>query len=357
MSSLASVTARAPVGDGPFVARIDANGAFDEHFAGGGRLELPTGGVRYSVGVDGAGRVLVAYIKGSTVVLSRFEPDGTPSPGFGNGGTRVLPCGCGDGYRQVRLVRAPNGRMLLVVDRLPPGPETGGTRLEIYRFTPDGAPDPSFGRAGKLAFTSPHGELAQAVVAAPGGAVLIGGTSCCGARQVFIERVTAAGRPDHRFDRVAASSVRRLTALGEFPTLAALAPRADGGLVAIGTSEGRQGFYLRLGRDGRLAKSFGRRGLARLPFLVDSAAAGVGGAIFVVGEPPPYGRYHAYRVLPDGVPDPAYNGARGIVVPLFGVPARVMPIGGGRMLVTDKGLTECIRECGPSEPALARFLE
>jgi hypothetical protein len=343
--------------NGPAVLRIDPGGTADGGFAGDGSLEVPTSGDHYTVGADVAGRVLVAYIEGPSIFVRRFAADGTFDQSFGKGRRTVLHCECGGGYRQVRWVGATGGRMLLVVDRALPGNEGGGSQFEIFRFLSGGGLDPSFGKAGKLKFVSPHSELARAVVVAPSGAILIGGSSCCGPRQIFLERVTAGGRLDHRFDHTAASSVRRLTALGEFPTLAAIVPRRDGGLVAIGTSQRRQGFYLRLRKDGRLVKGFGRRGLATLPFLVDSAVAGVGGAIFAIGEPAPYGGYRAFRILPNGRPDPAYGGAKGLRVPLPGAPARVTPIAPGKLLVTDKGDYECIRQCSPAEPALARFLE
>ncbi len=343
--------------NGPAVLRIDPGGTVDGGFAGKGSLEVPTGGDHYTVGADAAGRVLVAYIDGPSILVRRFAADGTLDRGFGEGGKTILHCECGGGYRQVRWVRAADGRMLLVVDRALPGNEGGGSQFEIFRFLSGGGLDPSFGKAGKLKFVSPHGELARAVVVAPSGAILIGGSSCCGPRQIFIERVTAGGHLDRRFDRTAKSSARRLTVLGEFPTLAAIAPRPDGSLVAIGASQRRQGFYLRLGKDGRLAKGFGRRGLATLPFLVDSAVPGIGGAIFAIGEPAPYGSSHAFRILPNGRPDPAYGGAKGLRVPLPGAPVRVTPIAPGKLLVTDKGDYECIRQCSPAEPALARFLE
>jgi uncharacterized delta-60 repeat protein len=343
--------------NGPYVARFSPAGKPDGGFAGDGRLELPTGANHYTVGADGIGRVLVAYQRGAIIFTRRFEADGTIDPSFGKGGTEVLHCACATGYRQLRWLRAPSGRLFLVIDRLPGRGEGKGSRFEIFRLLADGKPDGSFGRGGKLAYASAHGEIARAVAVAPGGAILIGGNPYSGPRQIFLERIGAGGRPDRRFDRTAAGSVRRLNSLGEFPSLAAVVPRADGGLVAIGSSDGRGGFYLRLRADGRLARSFGRRGLVRLPFLVDSAAAGTAGAIFVVGEPPPYGRYHAYRVLADGKPDPAFNGAGGIVVPLPGVPARVTPIGGGKVLVTNKGDYECVRECEPPEPAIALFHE
>jgi uncharacterized delta-60 repeat protein len=337
---------------GPAVLRYTPSGKADGHFGGSGRLELPTDGNSYTVGVDAAGRVLVAYAREATVVVSRFGADGAADRGFGKGGEKVLHCECGGGYRQFRWVRAPKGRMLLVVVRELPGREGGGTQFEIFRFLAGGDLDHSFGKAGKLTYVSPHGELPRAVVVANGGAILIGGSKCCGARRIFLERIGPGGKLDRAFDRIAASSARRLSALGEFPTLAALAPSPDGGVSVLGTSEGRRGFDLRLRKDGRLMKTFGHEGLALLPFGVESAAPGVDGAIFALG-----GYYRAHRILPNGRVDHSYGGAGGISVPLSGGPARVTPIAPGKFLVTDKGDYECIRQCSPAEPGLVRFLE
>lgn len=342
--------------NGPYVARFHPNGSADHGFGKDGRLELPKGEDHYAVAVDAARKVLVVYSHGSKAIVRRFGSDGSPDTSFGKDGTKTLRCGC-RGYSQVRWVNAPGGRMLLVVDRELSKAKGGGTRFEIFRFLPGGGLDHSFGKAGEATFDSPHTELARAVVAAPSGAILIGGSNCCGARQIFLERVGPGGSPDRAFDRVAAGSARRLTALGEFPSLTAVVPTADGGLAALGTSEGRQGFDLRLRKNGHLDRGFGKRGLVRLSFLVDSAAPGTGGAIFAVGEPKRGAWYHAFRVLPNGRPDPAYKGAAGIRVPLSGYPARVTPIAPGEMLVTDKGDYECIRQCTPPEPGMARFLE
>jgi uncharacterized delta-60 repeat protein len=342
--------------NGPYVARFDPSGSADHGFGEDGRLELPKGDQNYTVAVDAAGKVLVTYSQGSKLTIRRFGSDGSADMSFGRDGTKTLRCGCG-GYSQLRWVKAPGGRMLIVIDRELSKEKGGGTRFRVFRFLRGGGLDHSFGRAGVATFDSPHSELAHAVVVSPNGAILIGGSNCCGARQIFLERVGPDGSPDRAFDRVAAGSARRLTALGEFPTLTAVIPTAGGGLAALGTSEGRHGFYLRLLKDGHLDKGFGKRGLVGLPFLVDAAAPGTDGAIFAIGEPKRYSQYHAFRVLPNGRPDPAYKGAAGIRVPLPGYPARVTPIAPGKVLVTDKGDYECIRQCTPAEPGLARFLE
>jgi uncharacterized delta-60 repeat protein len=342
--------------NGPYVARFDPDGKIDTGFGDDGRLKVPTGYSDYTVGVDAAGRVLVAYSSKKKLIIRRFESDGSVDKSFANGGIKTLRCAACAGYGQVRWVSAPGGQRLFVADHvLSKG--VGGSLFEVFRFLAGGGLDHSFGKAGKATFESPHRELAHAVVAAQNGAILIGGSNCCGARQIFLERIGPGGEPDRAFDRVATGSARRLTALGEFPTLTAVVPTAGGGLAALGTSEGRHGFYLRLRKDGHLDTGFGKRGLVGLPFLVDAAVPGTDGAIFAIGEPKRYSQYHAFRVLPNGRPDPAYNGAAGIRVPLPGYPARITPIAPGEMLVTDKGSYECIRQCTPAEPGLARFLE
>ena len=345
--------------NGPYLVRFDPRGNFDGGFEGDGRLRLSKEGSRFTVAADGAGGVLVAAVEGGAFVINRYRPGGATDIKFGHFGTVVVHGDGTDNYPQLRLLRSPDRRILLSVTYavLSKKKEVVGGRIELFRFLPDGRPDRTFGKDGAVKLKSRHADTPRSVTVARDGAILLGGSPCCGARRIHVERVGPRGRTDHRFDRAAASSVRRLSALGEFPTLAAVVPRADGGLVAIGSSQGRHGFYLRLRADGHLVRGFGRRGLVRLPFIVDSAVPGTDGAIFAVGEVKPYSRYyHAFRILPSGRPDPAYDGDRGIRVPLAGVPARVASIGGGRNLVTDKGDFECRSYC-PSEPAIAGFRE
>jgi uncharacterized delta-60 repeat protein len=340
--------------NGRFVVRIESSGRMDGSYAGDGTLELPPG-YDYTVVTDPAGRTLIADLEPNrhTVVIRRFKGDGSLDRGFGKAGTVSVACSrCGERFIGLRLLPSPGNRILLDVNV----PESHlQSRVRLFRFRENGAPDRRFGRAGAFSFASAP-SLPRAVAVAADGAVLLGGAGCCDAPKIYLERVTADGKLDARFNRAAARSVGRLSRPGESLTLGAVVPRSGGGLAALGGSQKGKGYMLRLKRDGSLAGGFGKRGLVRLPAAVGSAVPGVGGAIFAVGRTKPYDHFSAYRILADGRLDPAYGGGAGLEIPLPGGPARPLAAGAGRVLVTDQGNTFC-REVCQSHPAIARFLE
>jgi hypothetical protein len=340
--------------NGRFVIRVDGAGRVDGGYAGDGTLELPPG-YYYTLVTDAAGRTVVADLEpdGHTVAIRRFERDGSPDRRFGEAGTVSVPCpGCDKRFIGLRLLSAPGDRILVDVNV----PESRWqSHVRLFRFRADGAPDRGFGRAGAVTFASAP-TLPRAIAVGADGAVLLGGAGCCDSRRIYLERVTADGRLDRRFDRVAARSVRRLRRPGARLTLGAIVTRPGGGLAALGGIREGRGYIMRLKRDGSLASGFGRRGLVRLPAAVASAVPGVGGAIFAVGRRKPYGAFSGYRILVDGRLDPAYGGAGGLEIPLRGGPARPLAAGRGQVLVTDQGNTFC-REVCQSHPSIARFLE
>lgn len=340
-----------------YLGRYESDGSRDESFGGNGSVALPEVGTNYSVVADGTGQAVVASFAAKAVVVQRFTSDGAPVTGFGTDDLVRLPCDCK--YPQVRLIAEPGGRVLVEVNTSAGSFEEPATRVRLTRLQSDGTVDSSFGTAGTVRFTVHGAGEPSSVVRAAGDATLIGGpgmAGCCGPRQVYLRRVSEGGQVDRGFDRNAARSVRRVATLGRHPTLAALVPRHDGTIAAVGSSKEGQGFYLRLRRDGRLAAGFGTRGLLALPFSPESAVGGVGGSVFAVGANQAYGGYRAFRILSGGGLDPAYKGAAGIQVPLDGVRIRATSLGKGRVLVTDNGNSYCRSACR-AEPAMARFLE
>jgi uncharacterized delta-60 repeat protein len=342
--------------EGPYLIRFDPQGAFDSGFGGGttGRLELHSKSKVYTVAADASGRALVAYVEGEEVVLRRFTVAGAPDQSFGEGGAVRRPCACAR-RPQVRILPLPGQGVLLDVNTYTFKDKKETSRALLVRLNEDGSPDRAYGSGGQATVPLRRGELPRAASVAADGSLLMGGSY--GPRPFWLVRVGPNGKPDARFDRNAASSVRRLSSIGEFPIVGALVPRPGGGLTAIGTIRHRIGFELRLRRDGRLVRGFGKRGAVRLPFSIESATAGTNGAIFAVGALEPFGPWRAFRILADGEPDPAFGGPEGLKVPLRGYPARVTPGAPGRPLVTDQGGFECIRQCAPSEPGLARYVE
>jgi hypothetical protein len=349
-------------GSSEFLSRYESDGARDESFGGTGEVALPAG-THYSVITDGAGRAVVADLADNAVWIRRFTSDGTPVAGFGSEGAVRIPCH--RRYPGVRLLAESGGRTLVEINTgtvRHGGVYREGAQVRLTRLRPDGTPDPSFGQAGTVTFTIYGPGEPHSVVRTAGDATLLGGsggTGCCGQRGIYLWRVNGEGGVERRFSHAATRSLRQVKTLSSHPSLATVLPREDGTIGMIGTTnpEGH-GFYLRLRGDGRPVAGFGKGGLLRLPFSVESAAAGRGGSVFALGTPAktPYGPYRAFRVLAGGRLDPAYKGATGLKMPLRGVRIHATPLGGGRLLITDNGNFYCRSGC-PSEPAMTRFLE
>ena len=131
-----------------------------------------TGAVRELVGRDGV--VRISPNDGSVVAEYVLEPDGSPSPLFGDGGRVILQAAQEPAWVGGVAVTASGGTVIGVC--------SGGGRLwEILRLHPDGSPDPSL--AGDGSFTHfVDGELGETdltelLVDAAGGIVALGHTS------------------------------------------------------------------------------------------------------------------------------------------------------------------------------------
>lgn len=335
--------------------RFEPDGARDTSFGGEGAALLPQTNEYPTVVADGAGRAVVGAVRDGTIALRRLTLDGEPDQSFGKEGLVELPCRCG--RPELELLDMSGGRLLVVTSRqvVDKAYRSIATEMRLFELLPNGSGAPGFGHAGVVDVRIPQRGDFGTTAQVSGGAILLGGSECCRAPQLWLRRITASGDVDRHFDRLAARSLRRLRPLGDDPSLTSIVSGADGTIAVIGTIGEDGGFDLRLRRDGRLATGFGVRGRVHLPFNVEAAVGGVRGAVFVIGQGRPRG-YRAYRVLADGRFDPAYDGARGLEVPLPGEVVEVRSQGGGQALVTGFGYFECSEEC-PSKPTMARFLE
>lgn len=228
-------TAEKPFETRPLLARfVSGSGAdFDPGFGGGAGLVLPsfptrTGhSNRLNALVESGGRLLAAGGAAGTLLLARFNADGTPDSGFGEGGF-VAPKIQGspdtaafDGVYQGPSTWA-NDLDVTAADGVILG---GGTsqwsewgankNVGIYctecpqpvlaRFDPDGTLDPGFGRGGLLRLARPddgifRGEIDQ-VIALAGGKLLVGGLLPGGRTSFvpFVARLNADGTYDRGF--------------------------------------------------------------------------------------------------------------------------------------------------------------
>lgn len=118
------------------------NIGLDTTFGNGGRVIVAapsTNETAIGVAVLSTGTILVAGTSGSSFQLRRFNPDGTPDPGFGTNGVVELPSA---GAAARDLLVLPDGK-ILVLGQL-------GNSAVLVRFKSTGVIDPLFGANGLL---------------------------------------------------------------------------------------------------------------------------------------------------------------------------------------------------------------
>ncbi|MCB0790710.1 MAG: hypothetical protein KDB97_03010, partial [Flavobacteriales bacterium] len=157
-----------------FVVKLDSNGTPDPTFGTNGivqstHAELDQG---HDVIEDDQGRVVIAGLTRDGnwyLTLWRFLSDGSPDVTFGtNGEFRALDStGAGDG-----VVRQDAAGNYVAAGYLG---WPGGGALHVYRATPDGTLEMTFGTNGMQAFDIGSGESPSDMVLLPDGRIYVGG--------------------------------------------------------------------------------------------------------------------------------------------------------------------------------------
>jgi uncharacterized delta-60 repeat protein len=301
------------------VELLDRRGAKVASFGTDG-CAAPVGFDPEYVSVDAQGRILLggyrtycpcskSQLPPSETVLARLLPDGSPDPSFGEDGVvgghanlaleeregyapaamvgtadggvlvaagpgliRLDPSGARDpSYGVGGIARAPGGANALLVE--PDGSAlltSGGFESYAHasRFTPDGRLDPSFGSKGTIVLrTRPHSTLGEVVPLAGGGYLAAGQEKFTGdcdpcEDTPFLERLTAAGRPDPSYGKQGIAVFK--LPLSRFPepaTQRALVVDPDGAAVVFGNDYQQTAIALARNARGAPRASFGRRGV------------------------------------------------------------------------------------------------
>jgi uncharacterized delta-60 repeat protein len=256
--------------------------------------------------------------------LVRLRANGSLDRSFGYGGHVTID------FSDVAV--QPNGKILTVATVDSRG-RSSGTDLMVTRLRRDGKPDRSFGRGGKkvIDFGGRFDE-ATAVAIAPGGRILIGGTSATvieergGSDSVsMVGRLLPSGALDRNFSRNGLVALPTKTPVIDF----AAGPR---GTILVATAYYSVDLF-RLRPGGSLDSSFGDQGEVEVrPFRSMPSNSyfqpieqiGVSqGRVIVVGTESTYveggSTYSmtAVRCLPDGSLDPSF-GEGGIATASFG---------------------------------------
>lgn len=277
---------RSGAGGGAYLAQFSSDGTPDNAFGSDGVVQVtaapPREGTsqrglslsRVSSAADGllvaGGRVEYVYTNGHDplhdVVVYRFAPDGSPDPTFGaNGAARLIPPGETRYLSFNALTVGPDGSVFAVYS-----PSfSGGT---ISKLAPDGRLDTSFGTVGHVRLSLPS-LVVRDVILRPDGRLLVGGSEggLPYGNQVILAQYLPDGSPDSTFadsGRLMIQPFSGSVAVGGM----VLAP--DGAVLIGGVAnkdggDTRGALVIRVRQDGQLDPAFGSGGL----IWVDVAAA------------------------------------------------------------------------------------
>jgi uncharacterized delta-60 repeat protein len=253
------------------LTRVDLDGRVDRSFGDGGMVAI---GAQDAV-VLPDGKILVAGSAesggGSVARVTRLLPDGSVDGSFGVGGSADVGLGGVAGIGETVAV-ASDGDVILGAARVDSVAETDEFDESIVaaRFTPEGAPDPSFGDGG-VKNLGDYGEAeAMAIAATPSGglALQIGNSS-----EMSLLELEPDGALDRGFGRHGYFFLghRRTPSGSESLSFApGLVALPSGKLVLAATGFGGHGvaggvfraLAIRLTAAGRLDRSYGDVGFA-----------------------------------------------------------------------------------------------
>ncbi len=252
---------------------------------------------------------------------------GALDPTFGDNGLAFSPYVPGF-YGGFDLALQPDGKILVA------GVSTDSqSRLTIFRYLPDGKPDPAFGKSGVSGLSIPHySSWGNRLVLQPDGKIVVAGLLMLenpGQEDLVLARFLPNGKPDVAFgnDGIAGFDV---WGHREWPMEVALGP--DGSLWVAGYAYDDafrdRTFLARFRANGTLDPTFGNGGIL-FPEVIKNLDASINVAYFqetgiLIGlgfyfEPQDY---LLIRLKPDGTPDPDF-GVDGVAVCDFGNTERI----------------------------------
>ncbi len=300
------------------VARYNTDGTPDASFGNNG--QVVGGPVLFSAAtLDAQGRIVVVgtaqsayYIYRATMVVVRFNADGTPDTSFNtpsfNFGTTFF-----GQYPSLDFARAvtvdAQGRVIVAGTTN----ADGAGHTTVTRYTTTGALDTTFNGTGKL--RTDAGDGSAVTTDAQGRILLIGGS---------VARLTSTGALDTSFNGTGTQTV-------PFGSASAVALDAQGRIVLGGTSANSHFAAARLNADGTLDAGFGDGGQTVVNFSgdaygaedrVQSVAIDPAGYIVLAGSTYSYDHGSAFAVAmlkPDGLPDVDF-GVGGKVTSFFPTP-------------------------------------
>lgn len=257
------------------IALAAAPGSPVRGFGDGGKAVVANPGVSNTVSgaaLDAEGRILTAGSRGHVLELTRLLPDGSPDPGFGDGGQAIADYGDRDA---VATDVAADGELILAsgFTGFDAGDSDAYFRFLVAAFTEDGSPAAAFGDDGAAVVPLGYAAIANAIALDADGRVVAAGETAPGflaADDMAVALLTPDGELDRSFSGNGRWTGGRRRADEEILDVAI--DRAGRVVFAgFGSANGRTHMVVgRLRRSGRVERNFGRRGFATA--FVDSAS-------------------------------------------------------------------------------------
>jgi uncharacterized delta-60 repeat protein len=254
--------------------RIDNDGSLDPSFGDGGKVDAPYSGA--AVAPDG--KVLLAGSGDGDAEVTRLLPDGRPDPSFGRDGTVLIDFGGAYDWGTSVAV-APNGDIVVggAKQTLVDSRGSSDARAAIGRLLPDGTLDRSFASGGTRTLEGGWESAVSNVVPLRGGGIVATGPAYLG---IAVWKLTATGRMNRRFGQNGTINLEdgrgRRENYGwseELSWVNEVAPLPSGKLLLAATGERYvehesryRALALRLKANGKIDRSFGRRGWAAATF-------------------------------------------------------------------------------------------
>jgi uncharacterized delta-60 repeat protein len=315
------------------VARLNADGTLDASFGSGGSATVGVTGSPQleatGMALQPDGKILVAGggLGPDSMLIARFNPDGTVDTSFGTGGTGTVSFTGTSVANAIAL--QPDGKIVLA------GSFSAGllgNEFAIARLTAAGQPDASFGTGGLQTVTFPDSAQANALAIQPDGKIVVGGAEIAaasgGANLYALTRLNPDGTVDTSFGT---GGQQTADAQAHNTGIEGLALQPDGKIVAVGGSQGVFG-VARFLPIGPLDTSFGSGGTMAVTLGDPTASLGLGGpseeAFGVVVEPNgrllvagtvgttfPYSSFGVVQIDPGGVVDPQFGTNGSTLIP------------------------------------------
>ena len=254
--------------------RFNPDGSVDTSFESGGRTLTDFDGdddVARAVAIQPDGKIVAAGYatfgnREPDFAIARYTSDGELDSTFAGNGKAATDFGGDDKVSGMAI--QPDGKIVLAgFTQWGPGNGSCTTDVAVARYLPNGRLDTSFSTDGKTTTGLGCDDFGDAVAIAPDGKIVVVGDrveddndDCfgCNDRDLLWVRYNSNGTLDGTFD----GDGKKTEGLGGDESLAGVAVRPDGKIIAAGDSTARDGdfFFEQLNVNGSRDQSFWRDG-------------------------------------------------------------------------------------------------